>query len=180
MPAECVGTERGIEGLSSDEIETLYLIRRPDVIRSLIRFGVDVVEAEDITQEVFLNAFNQTKKRPDNLFHWAIVCARNLAINRYRRGKREILAPADRWAQWMNTLADERASQEALFYWKERHVSLLQVFSQLSPLEQQCLAMRSRGITFRETAKALDISMHSAIYTTEAAIKKLQRKLRSV
>jgi hypothetical protein len=39
--------------------------------------------------------------------------------------------------------------------------------------------MRSKGVTFRETAKALDITIHSAIYTTEAAIKKLQRKLQT-
>lgn len=178
--AEALATDRETEELSFAELETLYRIRRPDVIRFLVRYGVDAVEAEDITQEVFLNAFDQPKKRPDNLFHWALVCARNLAVNRYKRGKREILAPMESWTFWKDTLVDKRVNQEARFYRKERHVRLVRAFSQLTSVEQQCLILRSKGITFRETAKALDISIHSAIYSTEAAITKLQRKLESL
>lgn len=177
--AETVGAVRVAEKVSAVELETLYQIRRPDVIRFLIRFGVDAVEAEDITQQVFLNAFDQPQKRPDNLFHWALACARNLAVNRYIRGKREVLAPAESWTYWKDTLVDDRTGPEACFYQQERYVQFVRAFSRLTTMEQQCLIMRSKGITFRETAKALNLTIHSAIYTTEAAIKKLQRKLQT-
>lgn len=177
---DSAGAKTETEGLSCAELETLYQIRRPDVIRFLIRFGVDAVEAEDITQQVFLNVFDQSQKRPDNLFRWAIICARNLAVNRYIRGKREILAPTESWAFWKDTLVDERENPEARFFEQERYLRLVRVFAELTPVEQQCLVMRSRGITFRETARALDLTIHSAIYTTEAAIKKLQSKLQTV
>lgn len=175
--AVAIGRER--DELSNGELETLYLIRRPEMIRFLIRFGVDVVEAEDITQEVFLNAFDQPSKRPDNLFHWALACARNLAVNRYHRSQREISAPAERWKRWEATLADGREDQEALVCRKECQLRLVQAFSQLAPVEQQCLVMRSRGVTFREIAATHDLSLQSAVYTTDNAIKKLQRKLQT-
>lgn len=178
--ADALAAERKTEELSCSELETLYQIRRPDVLRFLIRFGVDAVDAEDITQQIFLNAFDKPQKRPDNLFHWVLACARNLAINRYHRGKREILAPAESWKFWKDTLVDKQVDPEACFYRKERHIRLAQAFSQLTPVEQQCLMMRSRGITFRETAKTLDLTVHSAIYSTESAIRKLQRKLQAV
>ena len=103
------------EGLSGAELETLYLIRRPEMIRFLIHYGVDVIEAEDITHEVFLNAFDesQTQKRPDNLFRWVLVCARNLAIDRHHRAKKETLATKELWKYWEETLVDEREGLEA-------------------------------------------------------------------
>ncbi len=161
------------------ELETLYLIRRPEMIRFLVKFGVDAVEAEDITQEVFLNAFDgpKNRKRPENLFHWTMTCARNLAINRYQRGKREILAPAERWKNWEKTLADDSTGPDVCVYQKECELRLARAVSQLTPVEQQCLVLRSRSVTFREIAIALNVSMQSAVYTTDIAIQKLQRKM---
>lgn len=180
--AETVATDRGAEGLSGVELETLYLIRRPEMIRFLIRFGVDVIEAEDITQEVFLNAFDKSKtqKRPDNLFRWALVCARNLAIDRYHRAKKETLATEELWKYWEQTLVDEREGLEALVYRKQCRMRLVEAISKLSAIEQQCLVLRSEGVTFREIAKSLGISMQNAVYATDVAIQKLQRRLQSV
>ena len=82
------------------DLETIYRIRRPEMIRYLASFGVDLVEAEDITQEIFLNFFAKPPKpesSDDYLFRWALVCAKNLAINRYRRRRREVSAPTNVW-----------------------------------------------------------------------------------
>jgi RNA polymerase sigma factor (sigma-70 family) len=179
--AETIATDRGA-GLSRSELETLYLIRRPEMIRFLIRFGVDVVEAEDITQEVFLDAFDEskTRKRPDNHFRWALVCARNLAIDRYHRTKKETLASQELWKYWEETLVDEREGLEARVYRTQRQMRLIDAISKLSPIEQQCLVLRSEGVTFREIAKSLCISMQDAVYATDVAIQKLQRRLQSV
>lgn len=164
-----------------NELETLYLIRRSEMIRFLVRFGVDLVEAEDIMQEVFLNAFDGTnpQKQRDNLFSWTLRCARNLAITRYRRGKREILAPAEQWKDWERTLTDPSSDPHELADQRECELRMVQATAQLSPIEQQCLLLRSRGVTFREISKALDISMQTAVYTSDIAIKKLQRQLQT-
>jgi DNA-directed RNA polymerase specialized sigma24 family protein len=103
------------------DLETVYRIRRPEMIRYLVRFGVDLVEAEDVTQEVFLHVLDPAKrdKQPDNLFRWALTCAKNLAIDRYRRGRKELLAPASLWKQWEETLPDAAASAETLMSEKD-------------------------------------------------------------
>jgi RNA polymerase sigma factor (sigma-70 family) len=161
------------------DLVTVYRIRRPEIIRYLINFGVDLVEAEDITQEVFLKVLDPAKrqKQPDNLFHWALTCAKNLAIDRYRHGRRELLAPASLWKQWEETLPDGAANAEACMKEKDGHLQLARAIAQLSALEQQCLVLRSRGISFREMALALDLPMQSVVYATDVAIQKLQRKL---
>ncbi len=176
-----VATADGDEQSHTKELETLYLIRRPEMIRFLVRFGVDAVEAEDITQEVFLNAFDGSKnqKRPENLFHWTLKCARNLAITRYKRGKRELLAPSARWKNWEKTLPEDCIGPEGCLYRKECELHLARAVAQLNPIEQQCLVLRSRGVTFREIATALNIPMQTAVYTTDTAVKKLQRKLQT-
>jgi RNA polymerase sigma-70 factor (ECF subfamily) len=162
------------------DLETVYRIRRPDVIRHLASFGVDLVDAEDITQEVFLQMLGSAgrQKQPDNLFHWALTCARNLAIDRFRRRRKELPAPAALWKQWEDTLPDSAASAEVYMNEKDSQLQLARAMAQLSALEQQCLVFRSRGVTFRQMALALDLSMQSAVYTTDVAIQKLQRKLK--
>lgn len=179
--AEIVATDREGEGLSNEELEALYLIRRPEMIRFLIRYGVNVVEAEDITQEVFLDAFDEskTRKRPDNLFRWALVCARNLATDRYHRAKKEPLATQELWKYWEDTLVDDGEGLEARVYRKQRQKRLIEAISTLSPIEQQCIVLRSEGVTFREIAKSLGVPMQNAVYATDVAIQKLQRKFQS-
>jgi RNA polymerase sigma factor (sigma-70 family) len=162
------------------DLETVYRIRRPEMIRYLARLGVDLVEAEDITQEVFLQLFASTKpqKRLDNVLHWALACAKNMAISRYRRSRRERLAPAALWKLWEETLSDGAPGAEARAREQEDRRRLAQGVAQLSALEQQCLVFRSRGVPFREIASALGLPMQSAVYTTDVAIRKLQRKLK--
>jgi RNA polymerase sigma factor (sigma-70 family) len=164
------------------ELETVYRIRRPEVIRYLVSFGVDLVDAEDIAQEAFLQVLDPARRQkyPDNLFHWTMTCAKNLATDRFRRSRKELLAPAVLWKEWEETLPDGRASAESCMHEKDDQLQLARAVAQLSALEQQCLVLRSRGISFREMASALELSMQSAVYTTDVAIQKLQRKLKCV
>jgi RNA polymerase sigma factor (sigma-70 family) len=163
------------------DLETVYRIRRPEMIRYLIGFGVDLVEAEDVTQEIFLNFFGKAQKTesPDNLFRWALVCAKNLAINRYRRRKCEVSAPASIWKQWEETLPDSRPSAELLLQEEERYRNLTAWVSTLSDVEQKCAVLRSQGIPFREMAAALDLPLRKVVYITSVAIQKLKRQRES-
>ncbi len=163
------------------ELEAVYRIRRPEVIRFLVRYGVDVVEAEDITQEVFLNALRSTQKdrTGEYFFRWILVCAKNVAINRYRRGKREILAPADLWTYWRESLPDPAPGLTSALQARERFERFRVALSSLNEVEQQCVLLRSRGNTFQEIATALRVPLRSAIYTTGSALQKLQRRLKN-
>ncbi len=161
------------------ELETLYLIRRPEMIRFLLSFGVNAVEAEDIAQEAFLRGFDQCRKNKpiDNFFHWLLACARNLALNRIRHEKYELPAPAERWQQWQETTLRTTLTPETEILEQEEYRLLTEAMSTLSALEQQCLVLRFQDVPFREIAVTLTISMRSAVYHTGTGIRKLRRRL---
>lgn len=172
-------------GLSSDEttlqldIETVFSIRRPEVIRFLLSLGVDAVQAEDITQEVFLRALDQSEdtKPIRNLFGWLLVCAKNLAINQYRRLRREELGSPDQWRIWEATISDGIPGQEVQILQQERYQKLLCIFRSLSKQEQQCLVLRAQGVPFREIATSLNVPLRTAANITTDAISKLRVRL---
>ncbi len=161
------------------ELETLYLIRRPEIIRFLISFGVNVVEAEDITQEAFLRGFDQCRKNKEigNFFHWLLTCARNLALNRIRHTRYELPAPSDRWSEWQENVPRTTMTPETQLLEKEEYRLLTDALSSLSALEQQCVLLRFQEVPFRRIAENLGISMRSAVYHAGTGIRKLQRKL---
>ncbi len=164
---------------SHRELETLYLIRRPEMIRFLVSFGVNTVEAEDIAQEAFLRGFDQCRKNKpiDNFFHWLLACARNLALNRIRHEKYELPAPAKRWQHWQESALRTTSTPETEFLEHEEYRLLTEAMSTLSALEQQCLVLRFQDVPFREIAVTLMISMRSAVYHTGTGIRKLRRRL---
>lgn len=164
------------------DIETLYCIRRPEVVRYLVKFGIDALEAEDIAQEAFLKAFRPTGKKEssEHFFRWLLVCAKHIAIKRYRRGKREIQAPAESWRFWEDTIPDDSSSSETRVLEQERFERYLHALSELNPIEQQAVLFRGQGRTSREVAAALNMPLRSVIYITSVAIQKMRRKLSSL
>ncbi len=163
------------------ELEMTYILRRPDVIRSLVKYGVDFIEAEDITQEVFLRTLDRPAQNnpPDNLFSWLLTCARNIAVDRYRHHRKEVPVPAAVWKQWEKSMADPKADTEATVLEEDRYKHVMEAISKLNEQEQQCLALRSQGSSFREIASVLNISLRQAAYITDVAVDKLRRKLQS-
>ncbi len=186
-PGACIEEPVSMSGFASHpdtsllELETTYVLRRPDVIRSLVKYGVDFIEAEDITQEVFLRTLDKPLQDnpPENLFSWLLTCARNLAIDRYRHRRKEIGVPATVWQQWEKEMPDPKADTETSVLEEDRYHHVMEAISRLNEQEQQCLALRSQGVSFREIASILDISLRQAAYITDIAVDKLRRRLHS-
>jgi RNA polymerase sigma factor (sigma-70 family) len=162
------------------DLETVYRTRRPEMIRYLVSFGVEVMEAEDITQEGFLSIFGKEQRQnsPEDLFSWALVCARNLAVNRYHRNQRTITAPASVWKLWEDTLPDPRSNAESNLQEQDRCRKLTEWISKLADIEQKCVLMRSQGIPYREMARALNLPVRKVLYITGIALEKLRHQYR--
>lgn len=159
------------------DLEALFTLRRPAFIRSLRRFGVDVVEAEDITQEVFLRMCRPRSARPERLFEWLLACARNLAVTRFHRRRREVAGSSERWSMWERSLADPRCDTEVAYARRERNRVLAVAVAGLPPEQQRCLVLRSKGVTFRGIAELLDLPMRRVVYLTSLALSTLQARL---
>ena len=163
------------------DLESLYASRRNDILRLLLHSGVNFSEAEDVTQQVFLNAYERPESTPreGSLFSWIVTCARNLAISRYRRSQRETLAPSERWKEWKEAIADPAKSILAQLEEQQEYATLTRALEQLSFRQQQCILLRSQGYTFDEIADALGLSRRNVVYAVGAALRELQQSLRA-
>jgi RNA polymerase sigma factor (sigma-70 family) len=163
------------------DIAETYANRRHELIRFLVSLGVSSCDAEDIAQEAFLRAFSPSPgaEQPRNLFRWLLACAKNLAINHYRRNGRETTISGDSWKRWENALSDSSGDVEQRLHDNERRIRVTQALDALPAAEQQCLLLRSQGAPFREIAAELDVSLRRAVYLTSVAIKKVQSRLNS-
>ncbi len=159
-----------------EEILTLFAVRRPDFIRFLARLGVDAGEAEDITQDAFLRLFDASKeaKHPDRPYEWLLTCVRNLALKRFRRCSREIQVIDDVWKMWERSVGDPSSDPEAEYEARECSRRWRQALASLSPESQQCILLRSEGVTFREIASILGLPMRRVVYLTNMALTDLQ------
>lgn len=161
------------------DLEAVYTSRRKDIVRMLLHSGVNVAEAEDVTQQVFANAYEHLSFTPrgGSLFTWLSACARNLAVTRYRRTLRERLVPAERWKQWEGTLIDPAKSILSHLEEQQEYLRLTEALSLLNERQQSCMLLRSKGFTFDETAAALGISRKQAVIAFSSALAALQQTL---
>ncbi len=160
------------------ELESVYTDRRHDIVHMLLRQGVHEAEAEDVTQQVFLNAYDRRETGTGSLFNWLSTCARNLAVSRYRRTRKEQLAPAEQWREWEETLADPAKSILIRIEEEQRYAMVTKAIAGLSLRQQQSLLLRSRGYNYQQIADALDISKDSAMYAVHSGIEKLRDTLK--
>jgi RNA polymerase sigma factor (sigma-70 family) len=162
------------------DLESIYTNRRQDILRLLLYSGVNVTEAEDVTQQAFLNAYERPAPpaAEGSLFSWLVTCARNLAFSRYRRSQRELLAPVERWKEWEESIADPGRSILVHLEEQQEYAVLTHVLNQLSLCQQQCILLRSQGYTFEEIAASLNIPRSNAVYAVSAAVRQLQKVLK--
>lgn len=186
--SDCLGYPAGngpttgdASGDAHSNLEAIFTIRRPEFIRFLAKFGVAAADAEDITQEVFLRMYEPERatRQPHRPYEWLLACARNLAISRFRRGGREIKVVGDLWSKWERTLADPACDIEGMHIHRERCRKLARAIAALDPDEQQCILLRSDGVTFRQIGETLQLPLRRVVYLTHLATEKLQAAMQS-
>src|SRR4051812_45811217 len=147
-------------------------------------FGMvhDHGRAEDLTQEVFVNALRRMRQtdRPIVFKPWVYEIAKNACIDAFRRSKRaeEVsidaedghgLAPADH-----GKLHATGASPEAAVEGKQQLDHLCGAFGGLSEAHHQILVMRElEGLSYREIGERLGMSRPSVESTLFRARRRL-------
>ncbi len=126
----------------------------------------DVAEAEDLTEQVFLKAWEalghyQLRNVPFSA--WLYRIAHNTVADRYRTRKTTL--PLD--GQLL--LRDMTSGPEDRLDWRETIETVAQALSQLTPIHQQVLTLRFiSGLSHAETAQVLERS--------EEAVRVLQHR----
>lgn len=136
-------------------------------------------EAQEIAQESFLTFYRMLVAGEIRERERALLfrLARNSAIDLVRRR-----ATQKRFAQEIRggTLVAFRPppapTPEDILLEKERRRCADEALSRLSSRDQDCLALRRSGLTYREVAEALNINPHSVGQTISRALQRFERE----
>jgi RNA polymerase sigma-70 factor (ECF subfamily) len=171
FPAEASATIGG----SKSDILQLFDRCAPQLLHYVASFGLGPEETEDIVQETFLALFRHLLlgRSQANLIGWLFQVAHNLALK--QRGKiRRRLAAQD---FWNDTLVyepvDPAPNPETRLVQRERHRRLQSVVHALPERERRCLFLRAEGLTYRDIAKTLSLSLGGVAKSLTRAMTRL-------
>jgi RNA polymerase sigma-70 factor (ECF subfamily) len=154
------------------ETEQLFQEHSSNLMRYLRSGGRNTNDLEDLAQETFIRFFRArcNGESIQNPKGWLYCVGRRLAIDRARKAKPVLLDDAgwrsvEAYHAYRPELdADERSLWSSTLPWHT-----------LSPMEKECLLLRAEGLTFREVAEVLDVSISTAASYVARAIKKFRR-----
>jgi RNA polymerase sigma-70 factor, ECF subfamily len=142
------------------EVVALFDELQDRLLRYVLSLGLPVSDGEEIVQEAFLALFQHLRggKPRHNLRAWIFQVAHNLALKqRHRVLRRERLSAQP--ALGLALANGGAANPEDQFFRNERSRRLFGVWSALAERDRRCLSLRAEGLTYREIAQVLDISL---------------------
>jgi RNA polymerase sigma-70 factor, ECF subfamily len=135
----------------------------------------DVAEAEDLTEQVFLKAWEALghyQLRDVPFSAWLYRIAHNVVVDRHRTHKETL--PLD--GQLL--LRDITSGPEDRLDWRETIESVAHALSQLTPIHQQVLTLRFiSGLSHAETARVLERSDEAVRVLQHRALAALRELL---
>jgi len=140
-------------------------------------FGAPV-EAEEITQEAFLQLYRSLHNGESiaNTRAWVFRVAHNLALNRIRHQQFVELLDDQSWAELHASLMDLAPNPEQKVMQLEKFSRLRAAIGRLNQTERQCLHLRTKGLRYREIGEILNVSTTSVAETLYRVIDKLTKE----
>lgn len=153
-------------------------IREPLARYLTSTFGGERSQAEEITQEAFLQLYRyMAKGHPiQNVRAWTFRIGHNMAVQRLK--KQQFLSPLadEEWDELTKTLEGKDPNPEQNLLQKERLTRLRNAIGRLTEIERQCLNLRTKGFRYREIGEIVDISTRSVAGTLYRVIEKLAKE----
>jgi RNA polymerase sigma-70 factor (ECF subfamily) len=160
------------------QVLALFDQRAPQLLRYVASFGLSAEETEDAVQDTFLALFRHLSLGRDrrNLSGWLFQVAHNLALK--RRGRiLEHLRSTDRSTDAHETAigwhVDPAPDPEERLVRRDRRRRLRAVFKALPERERRCLFLRAEGLTYRDIAGALSVSLGTVSKAVSRALARL-------
>jgi RNA polymerase sigma-70 factor, ECF subfamily len=156
------------------EILTLYDSLRLPLLRYSISFGISAADGEDIIQETFLALFDHLRKgRPrDNLRGWVFRVTHNLALKRRRfQSNQSALISVENY-QPEEHVSDE-LNPEQIAIQREHQAHLVAIYKALPENDRLCLQLRAEGLTYREIAPVVGVSLGTVSNSLARSLSRL-------
>ncbi len=146
----------------------------PPLMRYVASFGLNAEETEDVVQDTFLALFRHLNLNRDqsNLHGWLFQVAHNLALKKRERLFKQ-LRTVDSHATATRLPVDPAPDPEERLMRHERGQRLRAVFDALPERERRCLYLRAEGLTYRDIARALSVSLGTVSKAMSRALTRL-------
>jgi RNA polymerase sigma-70 factor (ECF subfamily) len=144
-----------------EEVVILFDQLQDRLLRYLLSLGLAASDGEEIVQEVFLALFQhlQRGKPRHNLRAWVFQVAHNLALKQRNSNRRNRLSLVDCGTSVENVFVDRSPNPEDQLATNQRYVRLRDVLRALPEQDRRCLSLRAEGLTYREIAQVLEMSL---------------------
>ena len=155
------------------EVVALFDAWREPLLRYLASLGLAMADGEEIVQEVFLALFQHLKRggSRSNLRGWLFRVAHNLGLKRRYRDLRAAADPADA----VEAVPDLSPGPEEQFLSGEKQRRLQAVLRALPEQDCRCLTLRAEGLTYRDIAEILTMSLGAVSLSLARSLAKIAR-----
>jgi len=158
-----------------EEVVALFDQMRDRLLRYLMSTGVAVHDGEEIVQEVFLALFQhlQRGKSRRNLRAWVFQVTHNIAVKRYSERRRQNVVDSEEVL--LESFADQSPTPEDQVAGNQRHAQLQNILRALPQQDRRCLSLRAEGLTYREIAQVLDMSLGAVALSLGRSLARFAR-----
>jgi len=176
LPNVCPATVSNTgKSLLEQEVVGLFDQLQDRLLRYLLSLGLQVPDGEEIVQEVFLALFRhlQLGKPRHNLRAWIFQVAHNLALKQRTVNRQRLLERVEAPAE--SVFIDQSPNPEDQFTGNQRRRRLLAVLQALTEQDRRCLSLRAEGLTYREIAQVLGMSLGAVSLSLTRSLARFAR-----
>jgi RNA polymerase sigma-70 factor, ECF subfamily len=155
------------------DVLALYDDHASGLLRYARSFGLTEEGAEDVVQDAFVALFRHlVAGRPrHSLTGWLFRVTRNLALKQHRRAG--ILLADFLSDLLLERLVDPADTPEERMVFDQRSRRLRSVVRALAPRDRRCVYLRSEGLSYRDIASALGMSLGGVAKSLARALGRL-------
>lgn len=167
---------------NENAFELLVNRHKNKVYTTILLIVKDTETAEDLLQDTFIKAIHTMKSGRYNeegkFSSWISRIAHNLAIDYFRKEKRNPMINIEDNGNIFNTLSFSEESIEALQIKEETHDRLRELIQQLPEAQKEVLIMRHYAdMSFQEIAETTGVSINTALGRMRYALINLRKKM---
>ena len=159
-----------------ERVITLYEAHRDGIYRFLVGHGLNPPEAQEATQDVFVDLFVALQKGTSLQSEqgWLYAVAGRTAVDYWRRERRPVHVELDLNMIPTANATSSEPSPEVRARDRERLRLIAARLAKLPKGERLCIQLRMQGLRYREIAKILGVSTSSAAEWLASAVAYLR------
>ena len=162
-----------------ERIVALYEAHRDGIYRFLVGHGLSPAEAQEVTQDIFVDLFVAMERGTavNSERGWLYAVAGRAAVDHWRRKSRVTQVELD-LTNATQELVSSDPSPEAQASKEQRLRRLAAGMSRLPNEQRLCIQLRMKGLRYREIAEVLGVSTSTAAEWVDSAIDRLRGESR--